>query len=185
MTFNSYALIGSPLLAGAFHDTFNCAWVPTESARATDGAPAASGARAGIIVCDQGLKSDGSGARLWARTRTWYATPFSSPSHVVLLPVMPVFCTTPDGGAGEISSVKLSTGEPSVRGVVQLTVRLRSPKPSVGGAGVSGRTSGRAVSDGIEGSDSPTRLVAVTTKLYSTLFVSPSSVHVVEAHCFV
>ena len=52
-------------------------------------------------------------------------------------------------------------------------------RSSVGGAGVSGRASGRAVSDGADGSESPTRFVAITVKLYSTLFVSPSSVHVV------
>ena len=44
-------------------------------------------------------------------------------------------------------------------------------------------TSGRAVSDAGDGSDVPTAFVAVTTKLYSTLLVSPSSVQVVDAHC--
>ena len=103
----------------------------------------------------------------------------------MLVPVTPVFCTMPDGGAGEISSVYVSIGDPSVRGGTHDTVSLRSPKTRVGGAGVSGRTSGRAVSDGTEASDTPTLLVAVTTKLYSTLFVSPSSVHVVEGQFFV
>ena len=72
-------------------------------------------------MADQPLQLDGSGARLCARTRTWYATPFSRPSHAIELPVTPVFCPMPDGGAGEISSVNDSTGEPGVVGVTHAT----------------------------------------------------------------
>ncbi|MNI92824.1 hypothetical protein D3C73_1506740 [compost metagenome] len=45
---------------------------------------------------------------------------------------------------------------------------------------MSGRASGRATSDDPDGFDSPTRFVAVTWNVYSTLFVRPSSVHVVD-----
>ena len=95
-----------------------------------------------------------------------------------------VFCAMPDGGAGEISSVYCSTGEPGVVGVTHATFRLCRRRRASAAAGVSGRASGRAISDGPDGSESPTRFVAITVKLYSTLFVSPSSVQVVAAHCF-
>src|SRR5690606_20712743 len=98
------------------------------------------------------------------------------------LPVTPVFSVTPDGGAGEICRLNDSTGEPGVVGVFHATLSDLSPKSSVGGTGVSGRASGRATADAPDGSESPTRLVATTSKVYSTLFVSPSSVHVVESH---
>ena len=48
---------------------------------------------------------------------------------------------------------------------------------------MSGRASGRATADEPDGSDSPTRFVAVTWNTYSTLFVSPSRVQVVDWHC--
>ncbi len=95
-----------------------------------------------------------------------------------------VFWLMPDAGAGEISRLYFSTGEPGVVGVTHDTDRLRSPKTSDGAAGVSGRASGRAVSDGADGSDGPTRFSATTVKLYSTLLVRPSSVQVVARHSF-
>src|SRR5690606_35577551 len=98
------------------------------------------------------------------------------------LPVTPVFSVTPDGGAGEICRLNDSTGEPGVVGVFHATLSDLSPKTSVGGTGVSGRASGRAMSEAPDGSESPTRLVATTWNAYSTLFVSPSRVHVVVSH---
>lgn len=46
---------------------------------------------------------------------------------------------------------------------------------------MSGRVSGRAGSDTTDAGPSPTRLCAVTWNVYSTLFVNPSNVHVVDA----
>ncbi len=59
-----------------------------------------------------------------------------------------------------------------------------SPNSSVGAAGGSGFSSGRATADGGEAGPSPTALVAKTVKVYSTLLVSPSSVHVVVPQAF-
>ena len=99
------------------------------------------------------------------------------------LPVTPVFSATPEGGAGEICRLYDSTGEPGVVGVFHATSIDLSPKSSVGEAGVSGRASGRATAEAPDGSESPTRLVATASKVYSTLFVKPSSVQVVVSHC--
>ena len=98
------------------------------------------------------------------------------------MPVTPVFVAVPLGGAGEISRLYDVTGDPGVVGVVQETSSDLSPNFRVGGFGVSGRASGRATADVGDGLPSPTRFVAVTAKVYSTLFVSPSRVHVVDVH---
>ena len=76
------------------------------------------------------------------------------------------------------------TAEPGVGGVTQFTSRLLSPNFRVGGWGWSGRASGRATAEEGDGSEVPTEFVAVTVKVYSTSLVRPSSVQVVEAHCF-
>src|SRR5690606_27656703 len=104
--------------------------------------------------------------------------------QVRLFPVTPVFSDDPRSGAGEICRVYESTGEPLDCGVVQLTARDLSPKTSFGGSGVSGRTSGRAGSDSGDAGPSPTRLCATTWNVYSTLFTSPSRVHVVDSQVF-
>ena len=97
----------------------------------------------------------------------------------------PVFVAAPLGGAGEISRLYEDTGDPGVVGVVHDTSSDLSPNFRVGGFGVSGRASGRATAEVGDGLPSPTRFVAVTANVYSTLLVSPSRVHVVDVHCLV
>src|SRR5690625_1371836 len=164
----------SPLFGGAVHEAL--IWALTgESTRWAVGAAGRSGTPAGTSGADHSDHSLGSGASLCARTRIVYDCPFCSPPQMWELPDTEI-CPPP--GEGAICRSKELTGDPRVSGVDHSTSSSPSPKVSCGAAGRSGRTSGRATAEGPEGSESPTGLVAVTVKLYSTLFVSPPMVQV-------
>src|SRR5690606_41685354 len=92
-------------------------------------------------------------------------------------------CSAQSLGARLNSRISHSIGERSVYvRFFHVTVSDSSPNLSVGGSGLSGFSSGRASSEGPDGSDSPTALVAVTVNVYTTSFCSPLTVQVVEAH---
>lgn len=87
----------------------------------------------------------------------------------------------PPGGAGESISVYEVTGEPAEAGASHWAVSSPSPNEvQRGAAGASGTASGRATAEAGLGSDHPTTFCAATVNVYSTSFVSPVMVQVVE-----
>src|SRR5690606_13776808 len=163
--------IASPLLPGSAHRT-SISPPSGVSTRLAVGAPGVAGMPAGISPSEYTEKSEGSGAELCAMTRTLYSVPLTSPSHTSVVPATCTFCTWPDGGAGEISSVPSMIGERSAYvALTHVTSSEPSPNARLGAAGGSGRSSGRAGADAGEGSDGPTALCATTVNVYSTSFV--------------
>jgi hypothetical protein len=143
------------------------------SPRTTDVSVGAPGGPTGVTELElpEGVEAP---AALLATTVNEYEEPLLSPDTVQLVDPTGTLQVAPPGEAVTVYPV---IAEPPLSvGGVKETRALPLPSTAVTDVGDCGTVAGVAVTNAVDDSESPTPLVAMTRKVYSTPFVRPNTV---------